>query len=165
MQQAPDLRVGAALGDLTEHLDLTCRQRRRSRLAHKVNKAVGDRRRQHRLTAGGVTHRIGQLGTRGVLEQITRCARFDRAQDVGVGLIRGDDDNPRARQRGKDPLGRHHAVDIGHPQIHENDIGAKRFGQCNRLCARTRLADNREVVFGVDHPAQAFADHGVVVDQ
>jgi len=49
-------------------------------LAHKVNKAVGDRRRQHRLTAGGVTHRIGQLGTRGVLEQIPRCARFDRAQ-------------------------------------------------------------------------------------
>ena len=82
VQQVPDLRVRLTLGDLTEHLDFTGRQRHRSWLAHKVNEAARDRRRQHRLTARGVTHGLGQLGTRGVPEQIPRCAGFYRAQDV-----------------------------------------------------------------------------------
>ena len=60
MQQAADIRGGAAVGDLTENFDLTCQERDRSRLADKVNQAVGDRRREHVLPrAASRTRRPG----------------------------------------------------------------------------------------------------------
>ncbi|ORX21285.1 hypothetical protein AWC32_00070 [Mycobacterium xenopi] len=42
--------------------------------------------------------------------------RFDRAQDVGVGLVRRDDQDPGLRQRREYPPRRRHAIDFWDPQ-------------------------------------------------
>ena len=97
VQLTSDVGVGLALGDLAEHFDFARRQRRRTGLPDKANQAIRDRRREHGLATGGVGHRFGQLGARRVLQQVSGCAGLDRAQDVGVGFVGGDDDDPCPR--------------------------------------------------------------------
>ena len=161
----PDVGVGITVGHQVEHLEFTRRQHRRTRSADQMQKAVGDRGRQHRSPLGRIAYRIGEFGPRGVLQQVARRPRFDRSQDVGIGLVGGDDDDPGARRRAQDALGGGHAVDVRHAQIHENHVGPQGLGHRDGLGPRARLPNDGQVGFGVEHPAQPLADDGMVVDQ
>ena len=97
--------------------------------------------------------------------QVTRGAGLDRAQDVGVGLVRGQHHHP-GRRRGREHAGRrHHPVAPGHPQIHQYDVGLHRPGDRDRLVGRASLADHLDVRLGVQDARQSGADHRVVVDE
>jgi hypothetical protein len=92
-------------------------------------------------------------------------ARLDRAQDVGVGLVGGQDEDARARTGRDDLLGRRHAVAAGHPQVHQDDVVPAGPGLRHRLGPGGRLAGHLDAGLGGQHPAQPGPDHRVVVGQ
>ena len=122
-------------------------------------------RRQHGLAARGQPYRLHQVGPRGVLEQVARRARLDGAQDVGVGLVGGEHDDPGARHGFEQPRGGVDAVQPRHPQVHQHHVGGQRAGRRDGLLARARLADHHDVGLAVEHAAHTRPYDRMVVHQ
>ncbi|KPC70984.1 hypothetical protein ADL26_16605, partial [Thermoactinomyces vulgaris] len=57
------------------------------------------------------------------------------------------------------------AVEAGHLEVEEDDVGAGLGDGAQRLIAVPGLADDGEVGFEFEIAAEAAADHGVVVDE
>jgi hypothetical protein len=61
-------------------------------------------------------------------------------------------------------LGRGEAVDPGHPDVHEHDVGRVGGDGGGHVCAVARLADDLDLVRAGEHELQAGARERVVVD-
>src|SRR5690606_19309364 len=83
---------------------------------------------------------------------------------------REDDDAHRPAARA-DPLGREDPprrldpVELGHAQVHEDDVGLEVGDESHRLVAVTGLADDLQVGLGVDDRAHAGPEELLVVDE
>jgi hypothetical protein len=66
---------------------------------------------------------------------------------------------------GGDLAGRLDAVELGHPEIHEDDVGAARPGQAHGLAPVTGLPDDVDFGLGGEKHPEAGADQGLVVDE
>ena len=62
-----------------------------------------------------------------------------------------------------DPPGRFDAVDAGHPDVHQDDVGPVPPDRGDRVEPVGRLAGQPEVVLALDQGAQAEADQILVV--
>ena len=90
-----------------------------------------------------------------------------RLVDVLVGLEGGQDDDldPGQVLIGADSPGGLQAVDPGHPDVHQDHVGALATGQVDRLPAVGGLADDLQVLRGVDEDPEPGADQGLVVGE
>jgi hypothetical protein len=62
-----------------------------------------------------------------------------------------------------EPPGRLDAVDARHPDVHQDDVGAKRETPVHRLGAVGRLPDDSERVVGLDDAAEAGPHQRLIV--
>src|SRR5215207_9025956 len=104
-QGAGDVGVAGAPGHQLQDLDLAGGEGLGGRPAHAADQPGGHRRGQHRLAPGGGPDGREQPLPRGVLEQIAGGPGLDGAQDVGVGVVGGEDQHPGGGEAGGD-LGR-----------------------------------------------------------
>src|SRR6185437_10103503 len=108
-----------------------------------------------------------QVGGLGVLDQEAAGPGTDRLVDVLVGLEGGQDDHldPGQVVVGGDAAGGLQAVHPGHPDIHQHHVGALAEGQVDRLGPVGGLADDLEVVGGVNEHVESGADQRLVVGE
>jgi DNA-binding transcriptional LysR family regulator len=160
-----DLRVGEPARDQPENLRFPgaelLRPGRGGLGAHPAHQAAGHRGREHGLAPGRGPHPVGEHRPGRVLQQVPGRAGLDRAQDVGVGVIRGQHHD---RGTGQVPDG-FHPIAARHPQVHEDDVRTQPPGERHRLRTGRRLADHLDVRLGRQHAPQALADDRVVVGQ
>jgi phosphoglycolate phosphatase len=128
-----DLDIGETSGNAGQDLGLAAGKRLPRRPPDMGDQPFGDRRGQHGLTAGGGPYRVGQPRLAGVLEQVAGRARLDCPQDVGVGLVGGQHEDPGGWVGRHDLLGGRHPVTEGHPQVHQDHVVLAGPGERNRL--------------------------------
>jgi hypothetical protein len=130
-----------------------------------VDQAAGDRRRQQRVAARDDPDAGRELLRRHVLEQEPAGARAQRLVDVLVEVERGEHEHARghvAAQRGH--LARRlDAVELGHADVHQHDVGRQATRLLDRRVAVGRLADDVDVLLGVEDHAEAGAHQRLVV--
>jgi hypothetical protein len=88
-----------------------------------LDQAAGHARRQERVAAGDHTDRVDQIGRIDVLEQEAAGATLHRLVDVLVEIERRQDQDPRSVVGGEDATGRFEPIELGHPDVHQNDGG------------------------------------------
>ncbi|GAA2791914.1 hypothetical protein GCM10020219_073910 [Nonomuraea dietziae] len=66
--------------------------------------------------------------------------------------------------RGEDALGRRDAVHPGHPDVHEDHVGAGGRRHADGLLAARRLSHDVQVGYGADERRQARTDENLIVD-
>ncbi len=68
-------------------------------------------------------------------------------------------------QLGLDRGRRTDPVELGHDEVHQDDVGPQSTGFLDRLASIGRLANDLDVVEELEETPQPASDHGVVVDQ
>ena len=110
----------------------------------------------------GADRALDLLGAR-VLRQVaprTRHQRREQGRVVGVGR---QDEHIRLRTRCTEPLGGSRAVQLRHPQIHQDHVRRELADELDRLDAVPGLTDDFEVVDRPDDERKTFADGTLVV--
>jgi len=159
--------------DERHHLALAFRQRvdaghrppRPQRSCELLDQAPRHARRQQRLAGGDDTDGLEECGRLGVLDEERARAGTQPFEDVFIGLERSQDHEPDARQP---RVGRNlpdclDAVEVGHPDVHEDDVRPEARGEVDSLAAIARFPDDLEVLLGIDEGLEAGPDEGLVV--
>src|SRR4029079_5520578 len=153
-----------ALGDQRQDLELSGAQCVRRRCPQLAQQPRRDGRRKHGFAPERRSHGADERLARRVLEEVARRAGRDRGSDVAVGVEGREDEDPgRVADLGQlaDRAG---TVDLGHPEVHEDDVRPEPLGGGHRLAAIGRLADDLELRVAVEDAAEAVADDRVIVD-
>jgi hypothetical protein len=106
----------------------------------------------------------GHLVRRDLLEEIPGRARLDGVVEIGFLVADRQHDDLGA---GGDLLDGGACLDpapLGHPHIHQDDVGQQVGGLLDGLGAVARLPHDLDVLLGREHDLQAPAEQGVVVD-
>jgi hypothetical protein len=69
------------------------------------------------------------------------------------------------RWPGSDAAGGLDAVDSGHADVNEHDVGAFPLGEAERFVAVARLADDRNVIFGVNQCGKAGSHQRLIIGE
>src|SRR5512132_243054 len=166
-----DLRVRRSLGHQQEHLALALRQivecsggRRRLRPARELtDQPPGDRWRQKGIAGGDDPYRRHQLLRRSVLQKEPAGAGAERIVNVLVEIERREDQDLGGPVLGGDPTRRLDAVHRGHPHVHHDDVGTLPGERTYRVGAVDRLADDLDVLLGVEDQAEPAAHQRLIV--
>ena len=101
----------------------------------------------------------------GVLHQVTGGAEGDGAGDVGGVVVRAEHHDGAAGKFGAELAEDAEAVDAGHSDVEQNDVGAVTAGEAERFVAVGGVAQDLDVADVRQQTAQAGAnDHVVVSD-
>ena len=102
----------------------------------------------------------------GGLQQKSARAGTNRVEDVLV-IFEGcqDDDARRQRRPGEKLPRRLQSVDLGHPDIHEHDVGCQTTGDVDRFLARTGLTHHVNVGLGPKDHLEARPHERLIVRQ
>ncbi|MGX1299881.1 hypothetical protein RKD35_001369 [Streptomyces albogriseolus] len=136
-------------------------------MAYLSSSRARDARREHRLPGGHHADRLHQLVGRGVLQEEAAGPRLQRLHHVLVEIERRQHQHlRRAVPLGAGDLaGGLHPVHPRHTDVHEHHVGLQRPHLVQGLEAVPGLADDREVLLGLqDHP-ESGAQQRLVVDQ
>ncbi|GAA4715446.1 hypothetical protein Prum_004610 [Phytohabitans rumicis] len=163
-QPLADVDIGQSISDGIEHIHLPRGQRRLRRLPHPCDQSLRDPRREHGLAPGSGANRVGELLAGGVLEQVPDRAGFDRAFDVGVRLVRGEDQHPGTGAARDDLGGGPDAVEPRHPQVDQCHIGRQPLDEVDGLPAVGRFGDDLDARFGGEQRDHPGPHDRVVVD-
>ena len=109
-------------------------------------------------------HGLEHFGLGGVLQQVGQRAGAHRIEHGLLRLERGQHDDARLRQRGRDLARRAHATLLRHVQVHHHDVGPQALGLLDRLDAVAGLADHFHVGFERHHQRQTAPHQRLVVD-
>ena len=112
--------------------------------------ARGDRGVQQRLAAVGHADRAHELGRLDVLEQVAGGARAHRRQHLVLVEEARQDDHARGRRELAQALDRADAVELGHDEVHEHDVGLERGDRYERRSPSRGLADDLDVVLQLE---------------
>ena len=182
-RQVPgDAVVGKPAGEQEEHLFLAGGepvQRSRLGVGHgggmggeAVNEAARRAWGHDRVAVVNVTDRGHELLQGGVLEQEAAGAGADRLEGVLVEVEGGQDQDPGGGGVGRtvtaaahDAAGRLDPVHPRHPHVHEDDVGLHPGQQLDGGGAVFGLADELDVLLGLQQHAEAEPVHLLVVDQ
>ena len=172
----PISRVGQALADLDQHLPFTRGEDVQPAgglalplVAGSVGE-LGDHppghgRGQHRVTVVHGDDGPDEFLWRGVLEQEAGRAGLQRPEDVVVGVEGGQhDDRGRVLQRA-DRRGGGDAVQPGHPDVHQHDIGPVTSDGVDGVRPVSCLAHHLQFRARLDDHPDPDPDEGLVVDQ
>ena len=127
------------------------------------DEAGGDGRAQHAATHRGGEDRGEDVLTREVLEEVAVGAGLYGAQDVPVGVVGRQNHDAGRVGAGGDPTGGLDAIESGHVQVHEDDIGDELGGQGDIEAAATpsRQARGADVgIIGESHTIDGLGDVG-----
>ena len=133
-----------------QHLELT----RAQRVAGALAQPLCDAGRQHALAPGDAADRIEQLLPRRVLEQVAARAGVERARDVGVGVVGGEDQDAGRHVLAAQALDGLDAVELRHAQIDERHV---------RLVLDDQIAEIRTLVADLARAEDGDAGHTVVL--
>src|SRR3954467_412767 len=128
-----------------------------------VEQSSRDGRRQQRLAARNHPDGVDELRGLHVLEQEAARTRAQRFIDVLVRVKRGEDHDPRARPRAREPARRLPPAQGRHPNGSEDDGGAAARGELQRVGAVLGLADHLHVRARLQHHPKAAAYQRLVV--
>jgi phenylalanyl-tRNA synthetase alpha chain len=131
------------------------------------DEAARDARREQRLSVGDHANAVQELGRAGVLEQEPAGAGLQALEDVGVGVVGGQDEDASSfgAARGDDPSGGLDAVHPWHADVHEHDVGARSADQLHGLGAGRGFSHHRDVVLDVEQEPEAGPHQLLVVDE
>ena len=130
-----------------------------------LDESTGDRGGEQRVALGHVPDGGGQLGRPDGLEQEPAGAGPHRLVDVLVHVEGGQDEDPGGAG-GDQPPGRLDPVQLGHPNVHQRDVGLQPGRQLDGLDAVRRLTHHGQVGLGVeDEPETAPHQRLVIGDQ
>jgi len=105
-----------------------------------------------------------QLLGRSVFEQEAARARSQRLVDVFVEVERRQDQHRgRALSVSEDPTGRLEPVQVGHLDVHQDDVGTSPARELDGVATVDRLADDVEVGLQLEDRAKARAHERLVV--
>jgi len=134
-QRRCDPGVVEPAGHEAQHLSLPLRQRvelgrdpgcRRRTADVLLDEALGQRRRQQRLSRADGLDADDEAVGRGGLEQEPGGTRAEAAIYVGVDVVRGQHEDPCLQSAGRDLAGGSDAVEHRHPDVHQHHVGAQR---------------------------------------
>jgi hypothetical protein len=176
-QLGGDLGVRQPARDELEDLELARGQlvealrrlrRRRRRRGELLDQPLRDRRGEQRLALSDDADARRELLRRDVLEQEAAGAGAQRLVDVLVQVECGEHQHPDRRRAVErdDAARRLDPVELRHADVHQHDVRRQPPGQLDRLGAVGGLADDVEVVLGVEDHLEAGAhERPVVGDQ
>jgi len=114
VQAFADFSVACSLSHQLQHFNLAGAQALFGRGAHPRHEASGDGGGQNGVSPGGGAYGAEQLFTGGIFQQIAGCPGLDSAQDIGVRIVGGQDDDTGRWLLGQDRLNGSHAIQAGH---------------------------------------------------
>ncbi len=174
VERLGDLGVGEAAGELLEHLALAGGQlcerscgRRGGGCSPEVvvDQAAGDVGGEQRFAGGDDADAFDEPLGRVGLEQEPRGARSECFIDVFVEAVGGEDEDSGVGSPCGELPGRLDAVEDGHADVHQHDVGIERSGERDGLRAVGCLADHLDVALRLEDQPQAAADDRLVVDE
>jgi len=169
-----DLGVGEALGDEAQHAGLAGGERIQGREAsgrwgwaapgELGDEPAGDGRRDQGVAGRHDPHRVEELLGGDVLEQEPAGAGVEGVVDVLVEIERREHQDPRPAvgRRFYDPAGGFDPVEVGHPDVHDHDVGIALAAESHRRGPVDGEPDDVEVVLGGEDRAEGGA-HDVLV--
>ena len=140
---------------------------RRRPLRVLLDHSPGDRRREQRVAGGDDAHRVHELLGRRVLEQEAAGAGAERLEHVVVLLEGGEDDDAAAdaaRRRATRRVASRPSS-FGIWMSISTTSGCSRRGDRDRLLAVARLADDLEVVLGLEDQPEPGSHQRLVVGE
>jgi hypothetical protein len=111
----------------------------------RLDDATGDRGRQHGLALVDDVDRRYELLRRGVLEQEAARAGAQPVVDVLVEIEGREDEDARGGFHRREAPGRLEPVDVGHPDVHQRDVGCKAPDGGDGLLAVGSFAEDLDV--------------------
>src|SRR5262245_7729496 len=162
-QRGADVLVGSPPGHVHEDFDLACAESLVPRGAQAVPQARHDRWREDRGAGRGRPDGPKELFAGGVLEQVPRGAYLNHRQDVSIGVVGRQHEDVDVGMAPADPRRGGDAVNLGHSQVHQEDMGTKLARQVDGLDAGARLSDDFEVRLRFEHGAQSRADDEMII--
>ena len=105
------------------------------------------------------------IAGRGLFEEKSHGSRADRVVDVGIIIMRRKNQDFDVRLHFDQLPGSFQAIEAGHGDIHEDDIGAEFLRHGDRLTSILRFADNYKAGIELQHSAKALPDNGVIFSQ
>ena len=171
-QRRRDLAVGQATADVLEDLYLAGGQRldlfgspAGGRPADEfLDETAGYRRGEQRVTGGDGADGVGEVGSADVLEQEAAGSRSDGGVDVFVQVEGRQHEHPGRRRSAGDRFCCLDAVEYGHADVHQHDIGIQGSAGSDGLLAVGRLAHDLDVGLRVENHREAAANKFLVVD-
>lgn len=116
-----------------------------ARGTHPVHQPRGDPRGEDRLPDGGRADGAGDLIPGRILEQVPSSPRLDGPQDVRVRVVSRQDQDVDSGVALADPGGCCDAVDLWHPEIHQDYVGFDPARKGDSLSTVRRFSDDLEV--------------------
>ena len=126
---------------------------------------AGQRRVEERLASTDAAHAVDEVGPAHLLQHVAGGARHDRAEQR---LVVGERGQHQAGDLGvlRADLAAHlDPVAVGQADVEDGDVRARRGDPPVGLLGGARLADDLEVVLGLEQLAQAAAHDLVVVEE
>ena len=117
------------------------------------------------FAGGGGADAFDKFFGGGVLENVAAAAGAEDFVEVGVIVVHGEGDDADGGEEVVDASGGGDAVEFGHADVHDDDLGLEFFGEGDGFEAVFGFADDFEVGFGVEEEADAAADDGVVIGE
>jgi len=129
-----------------------------------VEQAAGHAGGEQGVAPGHHPHALDELGGSHVLEHEATRSGAQGGEDVLVDVVGGEDDDPDRAARLHDPPGGRDAVDRGHADVHEHDVRPGLADEGDGLVAVGGLADDLDVVPGVEDHPEAHPYQRLVID-
>src|SRR4029077_13503896 len=119
---------------------------------------------KERLAGGDDTHRVHELGGLYALQQESARPGTKRTEDVLVEVKGRQNDHAGTSQLrvGRDQMGGLDAVQPGHADVHQHDIGLIPARNSDGIAPVARFLDDVDVLLAGENRAKAVADEGVI---
>lgn len=125
--------------------------------------ATGDRSRKDGAASGDDANGLDDLRAGRALEDVAGGARPHGGVEAAVVVAHGEHEHRTGEAVTQDAAGGLDAVDAGHLQIHQHDIGMERCGRGDHLVSVGCLADEVEPAGVGDETAQTIAEERMVI--
>lgn len=166
-----DFAIVFACGDEAQHLQFARGQFVKrvenvlARAGNFLHHARGDARMDDGFAGVSAAHRIGKFVGVNIFENVRERAGADGGKNIFVSVVRGEDDNLRARAVRFDETRSLNAIHIGHVQVHENDVRRELGDEFDSRLAIFRFTDDLNIGEGVEIAGQAETHNAMVVHE
>ena len=170
VQTVGDLAVGQALGEQLEDLALLGAQAGDAfvlprSVADALEDPCRDRRVEQALPGGDPANGVDEVGRPDLLQHVAGGAGHDGVEQRFVVGERREDQAGRAGVEGADLPARLDAVALFEPDVEDGHVGIEGVHATDGLLLRRGLADDRDVVLGLEQVGHAAPHDLVVVEQ
>jgi hypothetical protein len=133
-------------------------------LAHVVfQQSLRDGRAEEEFLVGDGPDSLEQIGLGAVLEEIALGAGGEGADEEGLVAVHAQHNDADVGIALDDLRRRVDAVELGHSDIHDNNVGRELFGEADGFAAIGGFADDFDSRVGLEQEPKAFANYSVIV--